>query len=72
MTNQAGKMPWFTRNLWCLVVGSMAHRRHVKKRDPEASLCCTGFCDLIFKGCASFSQAQNPQTNKAQKMRYVQ
>lgn len=79
MTNQAGKKKlknssfappaacggswWAARHM----------KRHVKKRNPEASLGCTGFCDLIFKGSASASsQDQNPQTNKALKMRYVQ
>lgn len=53
-------------------MGSLAHKRRVKKRDPEGSLGCIRFCDLIFKGCASFSEDQNPQTNKALKIRYVQ
>lgn len=55
----------FPESLWWLRVGSLLHKTNVKGRDPEASFGCTGFV-LIFKGCAAFSQDQNPQTNKPQ------
>lgn len=67
MTNKCcikqAKILHFPGSLWWLRVGSLVHKTSAKGRDPEARLGYPSFV-LIFKGCASLSQDQNPQTNK--------
>lgn len=69
-TEQA-KFPQSPRSLWWLRVGSLVHKRHVKGKDPEASLGRTGLCSHLQREgilflLVFFPKDQNPQTNKAQ------